>query len=90
MLLFCKAKVFKTSASYNQRITSNLSEKTLSVASVDPLEIYGANNKYLNLIKSYFPELKITARGEQIKVNGEESQILKFEENIFFVCFLLK
>tara|TARA_B100001115_G_C15845004_1_gene425212 strand:- start:2488 stop:3519 length:1032 start_codon:yes stop_codon:yes gene_type:complete len=81
-LLFCKAKVFKTSASYNQRITSNLSEKTLSVASVDPLEIYGANNKYLNLIKSYFPELKITARGEQIKVNGEESQILKFEEKV--------
>lgn len=59
-----------------------MSEKTLNVESVDPLEIYGANNKYLNLIKSYFPELKITARGDKIKVNGEESQILKFEEKV--------
>lgn len=59
-----------------------MSEKTLSVESVDPLEIYGANNKYLNLIKSYFPELKITARGEKIKVNGEESQISRFEEKV--------
>ncbi len=82
MLLFCTAKVFKTSASFNQRSDSNLTEKTLNVDSVDPLEIYGANNKYLNLIKSYFPELKITARGQQIKVNGEEKQILKFEEKV--------
>lgn len=82
MLLFCNAKVFKTSASYNPSNETNLSEKTLSVESVDPLEIYGANNKYLNLIKSYFPELKITARGEKIKVNGEESQISRFEEKV--------
>jgi len=59
-----------------------LSEKTLRVDSVDPLEIYGANNKYLNLIQKYFPELKIIARGAQIKVNGEESQIVKFEEKV--------
>lgn len=59
-----------------------MSEKTLRVDSVDPLEIYGANNKYLNLIQKYFPELKIIARGAQIKVNGEESQIVKFEEKV--------
>lgn len=59
-----------------------MSEKTLQVESVDPREIYGTNNKYLNLIKNYFPELKITARGGTIKVNGEESQILRFEEKV--------
>jgi len=59
-----------------------LSEKTLHVESVDPREIYGTNNKYLNLIKNYFPELKITARGGTIKVNGEESQIIRFEDKV--------
>lgn len=59
-----------------------MSEKTLQVDSVDPREIYGTNNKYLNLIKNYFPELKITARGDKIKVNGEEKQILRFEEKV--------
>ncbi len=59
-----------------------MSEKTLHVESVDPREIYGTNNKYLNLIKNYFPELKITARGGTIKVNGEESQIIRFEDKV--------
>lgn len=59
-----------------------MSEKTLHVESVDPREIYGTNNKYLNLIKDYFPELKITARGGTIKVNGEESHIERFEEKV--------
>lgn len=59
-----------------------MSEKILQVENVDPREIYGINNKYLNLIKSYFPALKITARGEKIKVNGEAKQILAFEEKI--------
>jgi phosphate starvation-inducible PhoH-like protein len=59
-----------------------LSEKTLNVDSINPVEIYGANNRYLNLIKSYFPELKIIARGDKIKVNGEEGLIEKFEDKI--------
>lgn len=49
---------------------------------MDPRSIYGANNKYLNLIKSYFPDLKITARGHQIKVHGDENKILRFEEKM--------
>lgn len=72
---------FKAQAKLKEQ-KANLSEKTLHVESIDPREIYGANNKYLNLIKNYFPELKITARGEKIKVNGEESHIMRFEEKV--------
>lgn len=79
---FVAQKYLKQAQAITLTTTSNLSEKILSIDSVDPLEIYGANNKYLNLIKNYFPELKITARGGQIKVNGEEAQIVKFEEKV--------
>ena len=60
----------------------SLSEKIVRVNQVDPIEVYGANNRYLNIIKAYFPALKIIARGEEIKVNGEESELTRFEEKI--------
>lgn len=59
-----------------------MSEKTLHVENLDPVAIYGTNNRYLNLIKSYFPELKITARGTKIMVNGQEESIATFEDKI--------
>jgi phosphate starvation-inducible PhoH-like protein len=59
-----------------------LSEKIVRVDQVDPIEVYGANNRYLNIIKTYFPALKIIARGDQIKVNGEESEMTRFEDKI--------
>ncbi|PTM06050.1 MAG: phosphate starvation-inducible protein PhoH [Bacteroidetes bacterium] len=59
-----------------------MSEKIVRVDQVDPIEVYGANNRYLNIIKTYFPALKIIARGDQIKVNGEESEMTRFEDKI--------
>lgn len=59
-----------------------MSEKIVRVDQVDPIEVYGANNRYLNIIKTYFPALKIIARGDQIKVNGEESELIRFEDKI--------
>ncbi len=59
-----------------------MTEKTLLLENVDPREIYGSNNTYLNLIKTYFPELKITARGHNVKVNGPEQLIADFEIKI--------
>lgn len=57
-------------------------EKTIVIENADPRDIYGSNNNFLNLIKSSFPELKITARGHSLKVNGEEKKINTFEEKI--------
>ncbi len=57
-------------------------ERKISIESADPRDIYGSNNKFLNLIKAHFPELKITARGHQLKVNGEEERISEFEEKL--------
>lgn len=57
-------------------------ERKISIESADPRDIYGTNNKFLNLIKSHFPDLKITARGHQLKVNGEEERISLFEDKL--------
>lgn len=57
-------------------------ERTIVIENADPRDIYGTNNKFLNQIKSSFPELKITARGHNLKVNGEQSAIERFDEKI--------
>lgn len=57
-------------------------ERTIVIENADPRDIYGSNNKYLNLIKSQFPELKITARGLNLMVNGEPKLIDQFESKI--------
>lgn len=44
--------------------------------------LYGAGNAYLQIIKALYPKLRIVARGDVIKVLGDEEQTAEFEENI--------
>lgn len=57
-----------------------MSEKTISIESINPLEIYGVNDVNIELLKSRFPKLKIIARGNYVKVVGDDEQIDKFEK----------
>ena len=57
-------------------------EKIILIENADPVIFYGANNANIHLIKDLFPKLKIIARGNAIKVIGEESEIACFEEII--------
>jgi phosphate starvation-inducible PhoH-like protein len=57
-----------------------MSELVLQLDIGSPLEIYGPGDKYLNEIKELFPKLKIIARGELIKLIGEEKEIRQFEK----------
>jgi len=56
-----------------------MSESILQLDIGSPLDIYGPGDKYLNEIKEFFPTLKIIARGELIKLIGDEEQIKNFE-----------
>lgn len=67
-----------------------MNERLISLTSFNPLEIYGVNDKYLDLIKSYFPKLKIVARGEIIKANGKDSELDEFEEKIGLLLLTLE
>jgi phosphate starvation-inducible protein PhoH and related proteins len=57
-------------------------EKTFHLEGVDPIEFYGANNSKLDKIRSYFPKLKIVARGHIIKALGEEDETARFENKL--------
>ncbi len=52
--------------------------KTLS-EDIAPIDLYGVNDSKLELIKNRFPKLKIVARGEIIKANGEEEDLNQLE-----------
>ena len=56
-----------------------MSEKVLEINSINPLDLYGANNRKLTFIKQFFPKLKIVARGNQLKLIGEDEVIHQFE-----------
>lgn len=59
-----------------------MAEKKITLSGIDPLEIYGARNKKLDLIKSYYPKLKIITRGSSITVLGELEVIEQFETKL--------
>jgi len=68
-----------------------LSERVLSIESVDPRELFGVNNKKLQFITSHFPKLKIIARGNMIKAIGDEEELDQFEGKMdLFMNHLLK
>lgn len=57
-------------------------EKHIVLEDIDPVMLYGAGNTYLQIIKALYPKLRIVARGDVIKVLGDEEQTAEFEENI--------
>ncbi|MCD8309749.1 MAG: PhoH family protein [Prevotellaceae bacterium] len=57
-------------------------EKLIVLEEIDPVAFYGVNNTNMQLIKALYPKLRIVARGNVIKVLGEEEEICAFEENI--------
>jgi phosphate starvation-inducible PhoH-like protein len=54
-------------------------EKVIYLEGIDPLDLYGINNSLYEKIKSFFPKLKLVARGDEIRVVGEPSEIQRFE-----------
>ena len=53
---------------------------TIRLEAMDPIEIYGAGNKILEEFCTYFPGLKVVARGDEIILEGKESQIQEFRQ----------
>jgi len=59
-----------------------MSERIVQIDLDNPVEFFGAGDKYLNLIKAIFPKLKIIVRGNIIKMIGEPAQIETFEKRL--------
>lgn len=57
-------------------------EKHIVLEDIDPVIFYGVNNANIQIIKALHPKLRIVARGNIIKVMGEEEEMCAFEEQI--------
>lgn len=57
-------------------------EIIVPIENVDPIEFFGINDIHLEILKKHFPELKLIARGNEIRVLGNEEQILLFKEKV--------
>ena len=53
-------------------------KKTIKLEAIDPVEIYGAGNKILEEFCTYFPTLRVVARGDEIILDGKEKEIEDF------------
>ncbi len=55
-----------------------MNELILELTDISPRDFFGQGNENINLIKKYFPKLKIVARGNKIKAYGEEELLEEF------------
>ena len=55
-------------------------EKKITITGTDPVEVLGANDSNLRIIRGIFPKLSLVARGDTLKVSGAENDIAVFEE----------
>ena len=57
-----------------------MNELNLSIENVDPVVIWGANNEYFEIFKKHFPKIKIVARGNEVKVLGDDKELNLFSQ----------
>ncbi len=57
-----------------------MNELTLELTEISPREFFGLENENIDLIRKYFPKLKIVARGSKIKVYGDDELLEEFDK----------
>ena len=67
-----------------------MSEKIISVETHHPMDIFGVKDENLDLVRQYFPKLKIISRDNYIKAIGEENELLQFEQRFSLLILHLE
>ncbi len=57
-------------------------EKEFELNGLDPVVFYGPQEAKLDHLRSYFPKLRISARGNVIRVVGNKSELTQFETKL--------
>lgn len=60
-------------------------EKSIEIIGINPVELFGINNVYLNQIKKYYPKLKVLARGNVLTIIGDEEIVELFEKKFSLI-----
>jgi phosphate starvation-inducible PhoH-like protein len=59
-----------------------LLERKFTLESIAPIALFGVNNINMKQIKTFFPKMKIMARGHDITYAGSEEEMDRFEEKL--------
>ncbi len=62
-----------------------LNELIIELTDVSPREFFGLQNANIDLLKKYFPKLKIVARGSKIKAYGDEEILEEFDTRLMML-----
>lgn len=59
-----------------------MAEKKIELFEIDPVEIFGVNDRLINRLANYYPKLKVVPRGNTINLKGSAKDISNFQANI--------
>ena len=59
-----------------------MNELIVELTEISPRDFFGQGNEHIDLLKKYFPKLKIVARGSKIKAYGDETLLEEFDRRI--------
>jgi phosphate starvation-inducible PhoH-like protein len=59
-----------------------LNELIIELTEISPRDFFGLENANIDLLKKYFPKLKLVARGNKIKAYGDDDLLEEFDRRI--------
>lgn len=62
-----------------------MNELIIELEEIAPKDFFGAQNANIELLKKYFPKLKIVARGNKIKAYGDEEMLEEFDRRLMML-----
>ena len=59
-----------------------MNERIIELIDINPNDLFGIQNSNVELLRRYFPKLKIVARGNELKAYGEKEILDEFEKRL--------
>jgi phosphate starvation-inducible PhoH-like protein len=59
-----------------------LNERIIELTEINPKDFFGIQNSNIEQLKKYFPKIKVVARGNKIKIFGEQDLLDEFEKRL--------
>ena len=64
-----------------------MNEVKITIDDINPIILWGANNENFEIIKAHFPKLRIIARGNELKIIGDETESKNFHSKFDQLLF---
>ncbi|MCD9634356.1 PhoH family protein, partial [Tenacibaculum maritimum] len=59
-----------------------MNERIIELTEINPNDFFGAQNSTITQLKTYYPKIKIVARGNTLKIYGEPEILDEFEKRL--------